>query len=304
MSVSHKYKTFDQLLEEVTIDFQSYALEGMIEPQQLIKVAIRVNYDLGLRINRTKEVIVDVEHGKGQLPSDFYTLNYAFVCDDYEVSQAFPSGTHIDTTQPKYTPAPGEQGPCEDPECKDVCTIKTCPEEDRKGRVTYKSEYMVVQRYSPTEYRTYTRFYPLRITETSHVDCDCPNLNTTSHNQAEIKDGYLLTTFTTGKVYMSYQATMEDSAGDLLVLDHPYCNEYYEYALKQRILENMLFSGENVSQQLGLIEGRLRASRNNALGFVNTPNFEEMRKFYEVSRRAEYNKYYDMFRSHPPVNIY
>ena len=97
---------------------------------------------------------------------------------------------------------------------------------------------------------------------------------------------------------------MEDSAGDLLVLDHPYCNEYYEYALKQRILENMLFAGENVSQQLGLIEGRLRASRNNALGFVNTPNFEEMRKFYEVSRRAEYNKYYDMFRSKPPVNIY
>ena len=89
MSVSHKYRTFDQLLEDVTVDFQSYALEGMVEPQQLIKVAIRVNYDLGLRINRTKEVIVDVEHSKGQLPSDFYTLNYAFVCDDYQVSQAF-----------------------------------------------------------------------------------------------------------------------------------------------------------------------------------------------------------------------
>lgn len=27
MSVSHKYRTFDQLLEDVTIDFQSYALE-------------------------------------------------------------------------------------------------------------------------------------------------------------------------------------------------------------------------------------------------------------------------------------
>ena len=30
---------------------------------------------------------------------------------------------------------------------------------------------------------------------------------------------------------------MESEDGDLLVLDQPYCNEYYEYALKQRILE-------------------------------------------------------------------
>ncbi len=60
MSVSHKYRTFDQLYEDVTIDFSTYALEGMIEPQQLIKVATRVNYDLGLRIHRTKEVVLDM----------------------------------------------------------------------------------------------------------------------------------------------------------------------------------------------------------------------------------------------------
>ena len=46
MAISHKYRTFDQLLEDVTVDFSTYALEGMIEPQQLIKVATRVNYDL------------------------------------------------------------------------------------------------------------------------------------------------------------------------------------------------------------------------------------------------------------------
>ena len=52
MSVSHKYRTFNQLLEDVTVDFRTYALEGMIEPQQLIKVAVRCNYDLGLRIQK------------------------------------------------------------------------------------------------------------------------------------------------------------------------------------------------------------------------------------------------------------
>ena len=56
MSVSQKYRTFNQLYEDVSVDFANYALENMIDPAQLIKVATRVNYDLGLRIHRTKGV--------------------------------------------------------------------------------------------------------------------------------------------------------------------------------------------------------------------------------------------------------
>jgi hypothetical protein len=94
---------------------------------------------------------------------------------------------------------------------------------------------------------------------------------------------------------------MENSLGELLVLDQPYCNEYYEYAIKQRILENMVWNGENVAQQLQLVESRLRGARNNALGFVNTPNFAEMRKMWEVNRRAQYHNYYNMFLSYAPI---
>ena len=119
---------------------------------------------------------------------------------------------------------------------------------------------------------------------------------------AQIEDGFLITTFRTGKVYLSYQGAMEAPNGDLLVLDQPYCNEYYEYALKQRILENMIWQGESVSQQLGLVETRLRAARNNALSFVNTPNFQEMQKVWTMNRRAQYHNYYNMFLSYAPVN--
>ena len=149
--------------------------------------------------------------------------------------------------------------------------------------------------------REYTSFFPLRITNTSHVSCECPNLNTQSHNLAEIQDGFLLTTFTTGKVYLSYQGMLENNEGDLLVLDHPYCNEYYEYAIKQRILENMVFAGETgAAQQLNLIEQRLRAARNNALSFINTPDFKDYLKIWEVNRKAQYHNYYNMFKSYPP----
>ena len=134
MAISHKYRTFSQLLEDVSIDFSSQALEGMLEPQQLIKVAIRVNYDLGLRINRTKDTVIEVEHNKAQLPSDFKTLNYAFVCSEYQIVNTAPSGTHTDTTQPKWTPDPSQPHVCTKPEdCENVCIVKTCPVDTGRG---------------------------------------------------------------------------------------------------------------------------------------------------------------------------
>jgi hypothetical protein len=302
MSVSHKYRSFNQLLEDVSVDFSTYALEGMIEPQQLIKVATRVNYDLGLRIHRTKEAVIDIEHSKGGLPEDFAYLNYAFMCGTYTVNNSMPAGTVVDTTYTKYVPDPGDPKQCVTPtDCKDVCVVQTCPEDTGRTGIKYNDEHIVVQFIGAGQYRTFSNYMPLKIGQSNRVLCDCPNVNVQAIDIAEIKDNFLLTNFKTGHVYISYQGAMEDNEGNLLVLDHPYCNEYYEYALKERILENMIFAGENVSQQLGLIQVRLRASRNNALSFVNTPDFAEMKKIWDVNRRAQYHNYYNMFKSHPTL---
>ena len=87
-----KYRTFDDLLNDVSIDFTSFFLYGSIEPQQLIKVAKKVTYDLGLRINMTKEVILDVEHGRVKLPEDFYVFNFGLVCGEYNVNVGYDIG--------------------------------------------------------------------------------------------------------------------------------------------------------------------------------------------------------------------
>lgn len=293
MSVSHKYRTFEQLFNDVKVDFMNYSLENLIQSQQLIKVALRVNYDLGLRIHRTKEAVLDVEHFKVKLPTDFAFLNYAFICGEFSTYQTMPSGTHVDTTNPvPYVPDPGYTGPCDDPTCKDVCVITPCGPE---------SSYQVVQKVKGAEYRSFSAFLPLKIQNTSDKVCDCPNVNIQAANIAEVRDGFLLTNFECGHVYISYQGAMEDASGNLLVLDHPYCNEYYEYALKQRIIENLIFAGENLTSQLQLLEQRYRAARNNALTFVNTPDFKEMQKVWWLNRKAQYSKYYNMFNSYPVV---
>jgi hypothetical protein len=119
-----------------------------------------------------------------------------------------------------------------------------------------------------------------------------------------IKNGFLNTTFETGKVYLNYQGELVDDNGNLMVPDHELLNEYYEYALKQRIFENLFINGEDVSQRMQIVEARLREARNNAISLVNTPNFKRNGTTLVANRKAMYGKYYYMFMSNSPNNPY
>jgi hypothetical protein len=294
---SLRYRTYNQLFEDVTVDMRNYALEGKIDPQSLIKVARRVNYELGLRIHRTRQAVLEVEHGKVRLPDDFKYLNYALMCGEYEVVEALPQGTHIEERlidPVQYCPDPGQPStcstpvdPCEQPDpCNNTCLTK-CGD-----------EYQLIQKIHTTK-RVYKTFYRLHIEEYPDDECQCPNLFwNDAPDKAKIKNGWLETNFQTGKVYINYEGDMVDNDGNLLVVDHEYLNEFYEYALKKRILENLMGDGEIVDQNyLAIILQEYRAARNNSLSVVNTPNFKELQKIWRMNRKAQYHNYYNMFKS-------
>lgn len=334
-----KYRTFDQLLEDVTIDLNTFALENMIEPQQLIKLAKKLNYDLGLRLNQQKEVILDVCHGKVKLPDDFYTFNFAYICGEYEEHLGYDgwgSGTNIQEVPYVETPATVNQcapptincsvcnanpcnhtAACPDNTCPTTCNTPVIPTEYNPlapyGDVCIKprvftnckgQQWELIQVLNTGVTRRYTALVPLRMKASQGIECDCPNLYYNTANEGWLKGGFLFTTFTTGRVYLNYQGQMEDDDGQLLVPDHDLLNEYYEYAFKQRILENLYLNGEDVAQRMQLVEQRVKAARNNALSLVNTPNFREMYDLWWTNRRAQYSKYYDMFNSRYPADSY
>jgi len=330
-----RYRTFDQLLEDVSVDMNTFALENMIEPQTLIKLVKKLNYDLGLRINQTKEVILEVCHGKVKLPDDFYVFNYAMICGEFDVSTGYgghASGTNVQEVPYKEFPSTVNQcalpsvncstcnsNPCNHTAACDlnhpiVDPIPTAYDPNNpygntcippRVFMNCKGEkYELIEMVNRSETRTYRRLIPLRMKQSQEIECDCPNLYIDTANQGWIKNGFLFTTFDVGKVYLNYQGALEDEAGNLLVPDHDLLNEYYEYALKMRILENLYMNGEDVAQRMTLIEQRLRAARNAALSLVNTPNFKEMEQLWWTNRRAQYNKYYDMFKSYSPNSAY
>lgn len=293
MKTELQYRTFDQLLNEVSTDFVTYSNEGMIEPAQLIKVAQRVNYDLGLRIHGTKEKVLDIEKRKVKLPGDFYVLNYAYLCGKYKVTYPSMSGRHTENVilDPSKCTIVNGVNTCNT--CGGTDTTCICERTYAVECKTGEKVYVQVIEKRKHEVKTYETFEKLSIaTSTGRVDA----LNDTQKT-GYIKNGFIYTNLEEGSVFISYQGALEDHDGNLLVLDHPVINEYYEYAMKQRILENLYINGEDVTQKMQLIEQRLRGARNNALSIVNTPDFAEMYKVWQMNRKAQYNRYYDMFKS-------
>jgi hypothetical protein len=303
----------------------------MIEPQQLIKLARKLNYELGLRINQQKEVVLDVCHGRVKLPDDFYVWNYAMVCNEYTENVGYDmGGTNIQEVPYKEFPSTVNQCAPETVNCRS-CNANPCKhtaacdlnhpivdpiptEYDPNNpygntciapRVFMNckgDKYELIQVINPSLTRTYRSLTPLRMVRSQEIHCDCPNLYFNTLDQGYLKNGYLFTTFDTGKVYVNYMGEMEDENGNLLVPDHALINDYYEYALKKRIIENLALNGEDVAQRLQLIIPEFKAARNNALSLVNTPNFKEIEELWWQNRRAQYAKYYDMFKSYQRGN--
>ena len=382
-----KYRTFDELLDSVKIDYRNYDLESMINTQELIKVAQKVNADLGIVVSMSKTKVLEVSNGKTRLPSDFHVLNFAFLCDDeitYDYAlipqfykpynEAFREGVleaesyfeanMVKQFTIKMTVEPGENMITHGLNTKNIILqafgadnsllsfdvqivsadqvriisellvpiehVKvvimgarssyslTCPADSPCPPEPSLTPIPVEQLPCCTAYgdnngcptilasengrtREFHRIIPLSITKAKSVSADPVSFESARVYNIYIKNNFIVTNFLEGTIYINYQSTMEDEEGNLLVMDHPLVNEYYEYALKQRILENLMMYDENVINKLGYVEGKLKMARNNAHTYVRMPGFYEMYNIWKLNRKAMYSQYYDMFKSKRPV---
>lgn len=295
-----KYRSFESLLEDIRVDLKAFANAGRIEPAQLIRQALKVSYDLGLRINQTKQTVLEIEHNKARLPEDFYVMNFALLCGEFTLHQTLPQGTQIweQDIVPTYTDW------IDTPLCEtDPCRPTQWPLSNQPVCLTKcGTGYQLIQKVN-TQSRTYEYMYPIRFTNPRFVDCDCPNLQHKCANEAYIRDGFVFVNFECGNLYINYEGALVDDQGGILVPDQPYLNEYYEWALKVKVLESAFFEGDNtVQNMLQLAQTNLRAARNNALSVVNTPNFKEMQDTWAANRRAYHMKYYQPLASWPWEN--
>jgi hypothetical protein len=357
-----KYRTFDELMDSVRLDLYSWNLEGMLESQQLIKVAMRVSYDLGFKINQQKSSIVEIHKRKGKLPEGFDTMNYALCVEDRYTeeiptynktySEGILEGVVLaqNFLEPRFVNQAviftdiiygnnvvihnlqtmnvviqvfNTDGSLLDfdVEIVDLNTIRIISESPdtivnskvvvlgaKINTVGTGSSCPAVldctsdgtpKIYYTTNGKRHSskKLKPLTFVNSQSVspECEVKKGPCNDYYDVYIKNGFIHTMFDEGILYINFQSIMEDDDGNLLVLDHPYTNEYYEYALKQRVFENLFMAGEPVQNHLQLMNQKLKEARTLALSFVNTPDFKEMKDVVEMNRKAMYNRYYRMF---------
>lgn len=291
---SLKYRTFDQLFEEVKLDFKSFSMQNSLNPQDYIKVVTKINYDLGLRIHGEKNAVLEIDKNKVRLPDDFYVLNFAYLVKDETFTTEIPSGRHVEEIG-KVLPCEEESDPCAVQEAEsEIVYYKPCGKEtvcvNQCGE-----EYQLLMKNKVTTH-TYNFVAPLKVEKSNKVTIDCYNLFRDSEFKVWVEGNFLMSNFKEGHVYINYQGELLDDEGNLMVPDHPLLNEYYEYAIKRKVLENLLFDDEIPGNKIQLIEQRYREARNNALTVVNTPDYKELEDLWRLNRKAQYNKFYHIFK--------
>lgn len=268
------YRTYDELMAEIEDELSTYADQGFIESDKYIKVIEKCNSFLSVKINPTKHEILYVKDHKVKLPDDFKLWERGFICH----SKTEHRGPVIRTRNTIVNSKKKDCNSCEScGECEETCTHTTVVTEELKS-VTM--DYQV----------------PLILTHPHYTCSDCQP--TALHNGCEVNieldgdDKYLITGFQEGTIVIGYTVDMVSSE-NIIMYDHPLVREYYEYAVKERIFEDIWLNGkEEVFKRFQLATEKHRQSKIEAKRFVNTPDFNDLRSYHAAKRKRSYNKYF------------
>lgn len=179
--------------------------------------------------------------------------------------------------------------------CETVNNVNTCAvvnadpwNQNKVYTICNNTVGIVVAQVCSTETRHYEYVTPVYMTPSRYASAFMnPDRNSmNAANQAMLKNGFMQFVVPCGKVYINYQGILEDDQGNLLVLDHPKINRYYEYAIKKTIIENLYINGESdLERRLQYINDEYRKAKIDALTIANTPDLRVMKETMQIIRK-------------------
>jgi hypothetical protein len=296
------YRPVSELISEVKYDLSNYDNFGYIDSYQIARLVLYKMYEIGLRIFQHKEMITEVKNHYFNLPIFFVTYNFGFVC--FKKEECLDNSLCISQTtcdiDNKNLPANNEF---------------ICSEGDQ--RIFFNScggaFQMVCKKNNVV--RTFKNIKPLvlsnRYYDSGPLSRICRNCN---FNINPLDVGYafndkvyleiydkkmgFLQQVKEATVYINFVSVPYDYENkELLVPDNPIISQYLEYAIKKKVMENVVLNNNDTgaAQKLQLIEQGYREYSNKAHALVNTPNFKEMADVWKMNRLALERKYYHIF---------
>lgn len=112
----------------------------------------------------------------------------------------------------------------------------------------------------------------------------------------DLDENQMIFNFREGYVDIGYICQMVDEDGNLLVLDHDLTNEFYEWAVKEKIFLDLWHNNDmDVQQRLGDARQQLSLSRQRAKTIVTTPEYRTLKASIRKTELEYYNRYIKMF---------
>lgn len=279
MTNNLKYITLSKLIASVSNDLPSLDAQGFIDPSRLIKTVMLCNEKLGIPIYKIKECFIPVENFKADLPSDFWKV--VFTCA--VKTESFGIRNYRDPFNNTVTLGMKAQAACE-------AELQVITE----GACTTNCPTRIIKRCGTDLEQTYTQWIPLSLSKRSNIYTHdlCMNKDKCKYT-IDIDEESIYIPFRDGEIYMMYFTAMQDENEEPIVPFHPLITNWYEWCIREKILQDMLFNSDgDVAQKLQYASREKAKYWLDAMNFVMEPFYKELS---EIQRRKEqkfYNTYY------------
>lgn len=273
-----EYITADELINSVLNQLKSYADSGVLDKSIFYDEIRYINRSLGLKLNKTESILLDVLNNNTDLPANFQKLIFAHGCYSYDVTTPVLNNQgHLlreEIIEAEYI-CPGQCNLCLD-DCGNQIVIKEVTNEFKTHR--------------------YFETFPvcLKSTKKEYCEPECPNLEFKCPNEIIIKNGQILTNFKEGKLYIDYVTKLEDEDGNLLVPDDERLLKYYRAVLIYEGFKYLYNNGyADVAQRLQLAQAEKIDTEGRAKSIVRSSEFKDYLKL-GIALRKRYQPFVDM----------
>lgn len=271
-------RPIDELLAIVRNDFRQMDDEGLIDKGRIVKTVMACNDKLGIPIREIKQVCIPVIEFKAKLPLNFEKL--------YFVTALSATNTMIHNMVDPFNNSFD----------RDIIYEAGLD----RGTIGCEATYGVtIKRISNVTIHNRQNFIELDVNPSSHGVCHAysPNVCRKGRYTVTIEDDHINAPFRAGELYLMYLGSMEDEDGNILFPFHPLITPYYEWSIKEKILQDALFNSDgDYGKKLQYAQGERVKAWLDAFNITTEKGYGE---YVDQQRKKElswYNQYFKYFQ--------
>ena len=276
-----KYITLSKIIASVRNDFSAFDNQGFIDESRIIKTVALCNEKLGIRIRDKKECFIPVRNFHAELPADFGKV--IFTCALHTTS--FGIANYRDPFNNTVTLDMKEEAKC-------VASLNVITQGGQRN-----CPMQIIKRCGTELHTTYTNLIPLTLSKTSDNYKDQFCFNKRGKYTIDINEEQMDLPFREGELYFMYFTNLQNEDGEIMVPFHPLISNWYEWCIKEKILQDMMFNSDaDVVNKLKYASQEKGKYWLDALSFVSDPFYKELQEIQHRKELNFYNQYYHLIK--------